>query len=187
MKRLLLVFAGLLLAGCASIRPAPAVVPSVDSWGAVTTLGRGDEVIVVVGCVGGESVACAPGEAAATDDTSRVVGTLAEVSASAVFVRLREAHGTASIARADVVRLFVVERESRVTHTLIGAAIGAGVCAAAGLYGEGDIVFSGKLMLTGICAGGGAGLGYLANVDPETLRLAYERPQGLGNPHRRSP
>lgn len=175
MKRFLLVVLGLLLIGCVSTSVPPRVSPTADPWSRVVALERGTEVVVMIDC--SDVMACGP-IARATLEGDGVEGTAVEVNPASILVRPSIA-GAAPIpiARDVVTKLFVVKPNSKQEGMLIGAGIGLGFCAFAGLYEEGiDIVFLGKLMFTAICAGGGAALGYLGDRDPPALVLIYERP-----------
>lgn len=188
MKRFSLVVTASLLAGCASAASPPPLPNADDPWTAVSALERGSNVVVVIDCFENRPPPCDLELSGVGGERSRLEGRLVEASASSVLLDVKSADGPpAPIARVDVTRIFVEEDETSHLGTLIGAAIGTGFCAFAGLYGEEDFVFSAKLMFAAICTGGGAAIGYLADRDPPTTRLIYERPAGWPGISRRSP
>jgi hypothetical protein len=137
-------------------------------------LERGTRVVVMVDC--GAPASC-DDLGRSLIDGERVEGALSEVAAASVLVRpeVRGA-GPVPVPRAIIDELFLVKAGSHQEGMLIGGAIGLAFCAIVGLYDErADLVFAGYAMYTGVCVGGGAGLGYLADNDPPTLIPIYER------------
>lgn len=179
MKRCPVILALLVLGGCASVSakaPSPPTVPP-DPWGAVMALDRGTAVIVIVASSDRADTAHPEG-ATIIDGGYRLAGTLAEVNAGGILVRPEFSLAEPSaVPRQALARLFVREQPSitRGVAALIGGGAGIGLCAAAGLYGEEDIVFSGKVMISGMCGGGGALIGYFLPRKPPTPKLVYSR------------
>lgn len=164
------------IAGCAGAAP-PVSVAGADTWAPVTKLDRPADVVVHVDP---SAVAAATErfESTADADVYRIEGTLADATDTGLLLRGGSASaGPIEIARTDVVRIFVLEQESRWGYVLIGSVAGFGVCVLGGLLGETDVAFMSEPRWATVCAGGGAGIGFLANRDPATLQLVYERPE----------
>lgn len=170
----------LAIGGCASGSTGPPTEPS-DPWAAVMALDHGTEIIVIV--VSSDRVDSALSEGATiVDGGYRLVGTLAEVNAGGILVRPESSLAEPSaVPRQAIARLFVREPPSitRGVAALIGGAAGIAVCTFGGLYRVSDATAN-RVAWSLICVSGGAGIGYLANVDPATLRLVYERPEASG-------
>lgn len=181
MKRFLFVAAVLLFTGCvSSVSPRPQS-PAVGPWSRVMRLDWRAEVSVTFDCPEEAGDAGLPPGVEAIQGGCRIGGNLLQATSASILVRPKTPPDApvAEIARSDVSRILGEQRRSRQIPILIGAAIGTAFCAFAGLYGEGDIVFSGKVFFTAICTGGGAAVGYLAslaNRKPPTMKLIYERP-----------
>jgi len=176
MSRTWLLAPTLFLVACASTTVPPPVPANRDPWTRVTALERGARVVVMVDC---EAPAACQGLGRSLIDGERVEGALSEVAAASVLVR-PDARGASPVpvARDIIEQLFLVKPGSHQEGVLIGSAIGFAFCAIAGLYDErADLVFAGMAMYTGVCVGGGAGIGYLADRDPPTLVLIYEQAQ----------
>lgn len=166
----------LVLGGCASASTGPPTAAS-EPWGAVMELDRGTEVIVVV-ALRDRIDSAIPEGATPVDGGYRLVGALAEASAGGILVRPESSVAAPSaVPRPAIARLFVREQPpiTRGVAALIGAGLGIGLCAAAGLYGEEDITFSGEAFFTGMCGGAGAVIGYFLPRKPPTPRLVYSR------------
>jgi hypothetical protein len=177
MKHLSFIVPTLLLAGCASTSPPPGSFPR-DPWNAVTAIERGADVVIHVQCREDGADPCPPEGAEATVAGYRLEGRLAEASAASILVG-PSSPGTKPtlVARANVTRVFVEKSSSKRKGLLVGTAVGLTVCALACVYCEpdhGPLLFSGTALLTYICAGGGATLGYLVDRDAPTLVLIYD-------------
>lgn len=184
MKSSVFVVVGLLLTGCAStVSPEPQS-PVAGPWSRVMRLDWRAEVSVTFDCPEEAGEAGLPPGVEAIQGGCRIGGNLLQATSASILVRPKTPPDApvAEIARSDVSRILGEQRRSRQLHTLIGSAIGLAFCAFAGLYGDRahDLDFSGKVVATGMCVGGGAALGYLGGYlgdrDPPTLKLIYERP-----------
>jgi hypothetical protein len=186
MRHFPLIVSALLLAGCTSTATHPPSLFASDPWNEVTAIEHGATVVIHIQCHGSADDACVPEGAEATRDGYRLEGELAEASAASILLDPSlSGMVLLPVRRADVARVFIEVERRRWLAPLIGAAIGTTICAVSGLYGESDLVGSFKVLMTGVCTGGGAGVGYLAKRDPTTLRLVYERVDLRGQ--RRSP
>lgn len=170
------ILATLLLTGCVSTPSRPPPASATDPWSAVTSLDRGVHVAVVIDC----SAEGVEGESGVAGGGCRVEGTLAEASAGSILVRphLRGA-APVPMARVVVKRVFAERPGLQQPATLIGAAAAIGIIGALGVYGEEDLPFSGKVMISGIFGSAGAAFGYFISRHRPSLRLVYERPEEI--------
>jgi hypothetical protein len=87
-----------------------------------------------------------------------------------------------TLPREIVVAVDVEESDTPIIiGALIGLGAGLGMCALAGVFGEDDFNAFGKMLFTGVCAGGGAALGYLIDrnrnqpSEPPERRRIFQR------------
>ena len=181
LARQVLLLSCLTLVGCASTNTMEPLPTGPESWKVVIGLSHGSNVTITIDCVASEHEACevARRQTGSEDQSPRVlVGTHIQADADSILIRREQQTSTVLLLpREIVVTVEVDKRDSRITGLLIGMATGIGLCTAAGLYAEHDIVASGKVFLTAACAGGGAALGYAidSNEGQPQRRLIFQR------------